>query len=98
MRLNQNEHPQNPIVQSATPSLGSTSSVIVGPANCFTTIIIAAFEPLRARGSALRAAVAVIKPHDVVFAEIRARLHLDDLERDGAGIGESMNFPKGDEG
>src|ERR1700739_1679419 len=40
------------------------------------------------RPSGLRAlaAVAVLEAHDVVFAEVGPRLHLDDLEHDGAGI------------
>src|SRR5579884_3365629 len=30
--------------------------------------------------------VTILEPHDVVLAEVRARLHLDDVQRDLAGI------------
>ena len=39
----------------------------------------------------LSASVDVVEAHDVVLAEIAADLHLDQLERDLAGIGEPMN-------
>src|SRR5256714_14191037 len=44
------------------------------------------------RASALRALtpVAILEAHDVVFTEIRARLHLDDLERHRARVLDAM--------
>ena len=39
----------------------------------------------------LPAPVDVVEAHDVVLAEIAADLHLDQFERDLAGIGEPMN-------
>src|SRR5215467_14758691 len=39
-----------------------------------------------ASGLRALAAVTVLEAHDVVLAEVRPRLHLDDLEHDGARI------------
>jgi hypothetical protein len=38
------------------------------------------------------AAVDVVEPQDVALAEIAADLHLDQLQRDLAGIGEAMQL------
>ncbi len=40
----------------------------------------------------LCSSIVVIKSNDIVLAKIAARLHLDDFQRNAAGIGESMNF------
>src|SRR6516165_12174294 len=40
--------------------------------------------------------VNIVEAHDVVLAEIAADLHLDQFERDLAGIGEPMNAPDRD--
>src|SRR5262245_49098786 len=40
--------------------------------------------------------VNIVEAHDVVLAEIAADLHLDQLERDLARIGEPMNAPDRD--
>src|SRR5204863_9752102 len=42
--------------------------------------------PPRAARPSLRAAVRILVAHDVVLAEVAARLHLDDLERHLAGV------------
>src|SRR5664279_6162423 len=42
--------------------------------------------------------VAVLEPHDVVFAEIRPRLHFDDLERYLAGVGKPVRLAERDVG
>jgi hypothetical protein len=34
--------------------------------------------------------IVVFKPHDVVFAQVAARLHFDDLQRDAAGVGQAV--------
>ena len=44
----------------------------------------------------LSAAIDVVQPHDVVLAEVAADLHLDQFERNLAGIGKPMNAPDGD--
>ena len=36
--------------------------------------------------------VVIFKPHNVVFTQITSRLHFDNLQRDGAGVGETMGF------
>src|SRR5215467_3395372 len=43
-----------------------------------------------ASGLRALAAVAVLEAHDVVLAEVRPRLYLDDLEHDGARILDAM--------
>src|SRR4029077_6423698 len=50
---------------------------------------------LRAQGS-LSTSGDILQPYDVVFAKIAANLHLDQFERNLAGIGEPMNAPNGD--
>ena len=44
----------------------------------------------------LPAAIDVVQPYDVVLAEVASHLHLDQFERDLAGIGKPMNAPDGD--
>src|SRR5262249_62034037 len=44
----------------------------------------------------LPAAIAAAQPHDVVLAEVASHLHLDQFERNLAGIGKPMNAPDGD--
>ena len=40
--------------------------------------------------------VCVREAHDIVFAQVRARLHLDDLERDRPGVFQSVLDAEGD--
>src|SRR6266446_5580963 len=44
----------------------------------------------------LPTAIDVVQPHDIVFAEVASHLHLDQFERNLAGIGKPMNAPNGD--
>ena len=37
-------------------------------------------------------AVRIFKPYDVILAEIAPRLHLDNFQRNSAGVGEAVNF------
>jgi hypothetical protein len=46
----------------------------------------------------LASAVVVLKAHDVVLAQITARLHLDDFEGTGAQVGKAMDFAERDVG
>src|SRR5512140_3572221 len=43
-----------------------------------------------AAGGASAAAVFVVQPDDVVLAEVRAALHLDQVQRDLAGVGKAV--------
>ncbi len=49
--------------------------------------------PSQARAFPSLTAVLIVQTHDVVFAEVRTRLHLDDLERHLARILESVRNP-----
>src|SRR5512142_1106384 len=49
-------------------------------------------------GPSAAAAVVVLEAHDVVFAKVRARLHLDDLQRHLARVGEAVRFAERDVG
>ena len=43
-------------------------------------------------------AVVVFKPNDIVLTQVATRLHLDDLEWHGAGVGETVGFAQRDVG
>lgn len=49
--------------------------------------------PFQTRAFPSLTAVLVVQTHDVVFAEVRARLHLDDLERHLARVLETVRHP-----
>jgi hypothetical protein len=44
----------------------------------------------------LGSVIVVFKPHDVVLAQVVTRLHLDDLQRDAAGVGQAVHLVCGD--
>jgi hypothetical protein len=49
-------------------------------------------------GHLLASAVVVFKAHDVILTQIAARLYFDDLERNGAGVGEAVDMAEWDVG
>jgi hypothetical protein len=54
---------------------------------------------LKALGwSSVGSGLVVFKPHDVVFAQVAARLHFDDLQRDAAGVGQAVHLAQRDVG
>ena len=54
--------------------------------------------PAAARIARLTAAIDIIEADDIVLAQIAPRLHLDQFERDLAGIGQPMDGAQGDVG
>src|SRR6185437_2622254 len=55
-------------------------------------------RPQQRLGRRSLAAVVILQPHDVVFAQVGPRLHLDDMEWDLPGVLDPMLDPDGDIG